>query len=106
MQKLFYNLNYADAKVTKFYFGSTVEWLDGDLQGVTEISLRNPRLTSNEDIPYEEKFKINNLAINDVIKYYTREAGVRNLEREIAKVCRKATTEIVKGKDLSFLKIS
>mgnify|MGYP002837283757 FL=1 len=57
-QKLFYNLNYADAKVTKFYFGSTVEWLDGDLQGVTEISLRNPRLTSNEDIPYEEKFKI------------------------------------------------
>ncbi len=43
------------------------------------------------------EFKINNLAINDVIKYYTREAGVRNLEREIAKVCRKATTEIVKG---------
>ena len=43
------------------------------------------------------EFKINNLVINDVIKYYTREAGVRNLEREIAKVCRKATTEIVKG---------
>lgn len=43
------------------------------------------------------EFKINNLAINNVIKYYTREAGVRNLEREIAKVCRKATTEIVKG---------
>jgi ATP-dependent Lon protease len=43
------------------------------------------------------EFKINNVAINGVIKYYTREAGVRNLEREIAKICRKATTEIVKG---------
>jgi ATP-dependent Lon protease, bacterial type len=31
------------------------------------------------------------------MKDYTREAGVRNLEREIAKACRKATTEIVKG---------
>ena len=43
------------------------------------------------------EFKINDAAITSVIKYYTREAGVRNLEREIAKICRKATTEIVKG---------
>ncbi|MAJ23891.1 MAG: endopeptidase La [Rickettsiales bacterium] len=43
------------------------------------------------------EFKINNTAINSVIKYYTREAGVRNLEREISKICRKATTAIVKG---------
>ena len=35
--------------------------------------------------------------ILDAIRYFTREAGVRALEREIAKVCRKATTEIVKG---------
>jgi ATP-dependent Lon protease len=40
---------------------------------------------------------INSSAISSVIKYYTREAGVRNLEREIAKICRKSTTEIVKG---------
>ncbi len=40
---------------------------------------------------------INDSAISDIIKYYTREAGVRNLEREISKLCRKSTTEIVKG---------
>ncbi len=40
---------------------------------------------------------INEAALKHVIKYYTREAGVRNLEREISKLCRKSTTEIVKG---------
>ena len=57
-QDLFYNLNYADARVTKFYFGSMVEWLDGDIQGAAEISLRSPRLTSKEDIPFEEKIRV------------------------------------------------
>ena len=34
-----------------------------------------------------------------MVRYYTREAGVRNLEREIAKVARKAVTRIIKGED-------
>lgn len=34
-------------------------------------------------------------AIRDMIRFYTREAGVRNLERDIAKVCRKVVKEIV-----------
>jgi ATP-dependent Lon protease len=44
------------------------------------------------------EFAIGDAALTDVIRYYTREAGVRNLEREIAKLARKAVTEIVKAR--------
>ena len=33
-------------------------------------------------------------AVRDIVRYYTRESGVRNLEREIAKICRKVVKEI------------
>ena len=42
------------------------------------------------------EFSITDAALTEVIRSYTREAGVRNLEREIAKLARKAVTEIVK----------
>ncbi len=45
----------------------------------------------------QKECSISDSAISDIIKFYTREAGVRNLEREISKLCRKTTTEIVKG---------
>jgi ATP-dependent Lon protease len=41
------------------------------------------------------KIKFDEQAIRDIINYYTREAGVRNLEREIATVCRKAAKELI-----------
>jgi ATP-dependent Lon protease len=40
-------------------------------------------------------------AVRDMIRYYTREAGVRGLEREIAKLCRKVVTKHVKDKRLT-----
>ncbi|RNC67817.1 MAG: endopeptidase La [Desulfuromonadales bacterium] len=44
-----------------------------------------------------EQISISSKSILDVIRYYTREAGVRNLERELASLCRKAAHRIVKG---------
>ncbi|WP_112323152.1 endopeptidase La [Oceanibium sediminis] len=43
------------------------------------------------------EFELTDEALIDIIRYYTREAGVRNLERELAKLARKAVTAIVKG---------
>ncbi|CCP14991.1 endopeptidase La [Stenotrophomonas maltophilia] len=41
-----------------------------------------------------EELEIGADAIQDIVRYYTRESGVRNLEREIAKICRKVVKEI------------
>jgi len=49
----------------------------------------------------ESEIKVSSEAIKDVIRYYTREAGVRGLEREIAKICRKIVTRHVKGNSTS-----
>jgi ATP-dependent Lon protease len=43
----------------------------------------------------EDEIQIKDEAIRDLIRYYTREAGVRNLEREIANLARKAVKEIL-----------
>ena len=43
------------------------------------------------------ELRIEKNAIEEIIRTYTREAGVRNMEREIAKLCRKAVTKLVKG---------
>ncbi|MBT5385180.1 MAG: endopeptidase La [Kordiimonadaceae bacterium] len=45
-----------------------------------------------------DEWSISNAALHDLIRYYTREAGVRSLEREIANLIRKATKQIVMGK--------
>ncbi len=45
------------------------------------------------------EFEVEDDALIDMVRYYTREAGVRNLQREIAKLARKAVTKIVKKEE-------
>jgi ATP-dependent Lon protease len=48
----------------------------------------------------ETEIDIDPSAVLDIIRYYTREAGVRGLEREIAKICRKVTKQLVMSGEL------
>lgn len=50
-----------------------------------------------EHVLTKKEFEVDEEAIRSIIQYYTREAGVRNLERELMKLGRKAVTEIIKS---------
>ncbi len=62
-----------------------------------EIALQHliPKQFKNHGLRKGE-FTITDGALREIIRTYTREAGVRNLEREIAKLARKAVTKLVK----------
>ncbi len=51
----------------------------------------------------EKDIDFTDAAIIDVVRHYTRESGVRNLERELASICRKVAREVVKAGDASTL---
>jgi len=62
-----------------------------------------PKQIENNGLKLKE-LNISQNAIRDIVRYYTREAGVRNLEREISKICRKVVKEMVlhqKGKQIT-----
>ena len=51
----------------------------------------------------DQEIEVSEDVIRDIIRYYTREAGVRGLEREISKVCRKVVKELLLEKKQSKL---
>ncbi|MDH5229636.1 MAG: endopeptidase La [Gammaproteobacteria bacterium] len=53
-----------------------------------------PKQVKNSGLK-EAEISVSKEAIRDIIRYYTREAGVRNLERELSKICRKVVKEIL-----------
>jgi ATP-dependent Lon protease len=63
----------------------------------TSIALRYlaPKQLENNGVKSTE-LEITEAAVRDIVRYYTREAGVRSLERELSKICRK----VVKGVQL------
>ena len=50
-----------------------------------------------------DNLRMSDNVIMDIIRYYTREAGVRNLEREIASICRKTAMRVVEADDMDKL---
>ena len=74
------------------------EKLEIAIQHLVYKQLKNHGLKKNE-------IEITECAITEIIRTYTREAGVRNLEREIAKIARKVVTQIVK-KELNSVTVS
>lgn len=54
----------------------------------------------------DSEIDIDRSAITGIIRYYTREAGVRGLEREIAKICRKVTKKLVIDGELSHVMVN
>ncbi|WP_338011309.1 endopeptidase La [Legionella nautarum] len=53
-----------------------------------------------------EEISIGESAIREIVRHYTREAGVRNLERDIASICRKVVKEILTGKRVKKVSVT
>ena len=75
------------------------------LSGYTEDEKTNiaikyllPKQLKNNGVK-ESELSISDAAVRDIVRYYTREAGVRSLERDLSKICRK----VVKGLQLKKL---
>ena len=54
----------------------------------------------------EDEIDISKSVLRDIVRYYTREAGVRALEREIAKICRKVAKKLVMNETQGKVKVT
>jgi ATP-dependent Lon protease len=54
----------------------------------------------------ENELKVSDPTILDIVRYYTREAGVRNLEREVSKICRKAVKQLLTEKETKVVSVT
>ena len=64
-----------------------------------------PKQLKNNGVK-DEELSVSEAAIRDVIRYYTREAGVRGLEREMSKICRKVVRQMVLGKNEKKIQVT
>ncbi|WP_225721693.1 endopeptidase La [Candidatus Vallotiella sp. (ex Adelges kitamiensis)] len=53
----------------------------------------------------ESEIEVTEAAIRDIVRYYTREAGVRSLEREVSKICRKIVRMLLLKKENSAIRV-
>ena len=63
--------------------------------GIAQKYLLSKQLKANGLKP--EELSVDEEALRDIVRYYTRESGVRSLEREISKICRKVVKELTLG---------
>ncbi|MFT4836825.1 MAG: ATP-dependent Lon protease [Psychromonas sp.] len=82
------------------------------LSGYTEdekLNIAQQHLTSKQikrNGLKEDEINIDDSAIIGIVRYYTREAGVRSLEREISKICRKVVKQILLDKKIKKVDVT
>ncbi|MCK9512266.1 MAG: endopeptidase La [Pigmentiphaga sp.] len=64
-----------------------------------------PKLMKNNGLKPEE-ITVEESALRDIVRYYTREAGVRALEREVSKICRKVVKRLLTDKALKHVDVT
>src|ERR1051325_2582293 len=82
----------------RYSFGSALQWAISLFFFKQKTAYEITYGDWSSDVCSSDLWKITDAGLRDLIRYHTREAGVRNLEREIANLARKAVKDIVSHK--------